>query len=109
MIFQLLRYACGECEKHEIEKESVESAIALVEYFRHNAIKVHSYIQSSHIDREPENIRSWFHVLPSSFKTSEAIIIAEQFKIEKRRVAEHLKKRELFVRTNFGEYSKVYS
>lgn len=110
LIIQLLRWACDEAEKDRIDLVSVDAALKLVEYFRHNAVKVNQHFHTTPVERLPENIRTWYEALPSKeFKTSEAVEIGIRGGMSERNIKYYLSQLALFRRFALGRYLKVYA
>lgn len=112
LIIQLLRWACNEADKKSIDVESVTAGIKLTEYFRANALKVHSYINTTPLDRLGENSRIWYEALPERFTTDQAKQKAAELNLEglsQRNVHNLLLREDLFKKLFYGTYKKLYA
>ncbi len=79
LLFQLLRWACGESTKDEVDIQSVESAICLSEWIEKSFQRVMAEITSANMpgDLQSQKILS---ELPNEFETSD---VKEIVKINK--------------------------
>jgi hypothetical protein len=108
LIIQLLRWACDEAHRECIDGISMNSAVQLIEYFRENALKVHRHLNTSPVEKLPEDRRKFYEALPLEFATSEAEKIAEELGFDRRRLFEFFKDQTLFVRLRHGRYQRTY-
>lgn len=111
LIVQLLRWACNEADKKSIDVHSTQAAIKLTEYFMSNAMRVHSYLKNTPVDRLPETTRTWYDQLPERFNTSQAKELAEKLKLpglSQRNVANLLERTDLFKKIHYGSYAKLF-
>lgn len=109
LILQLMRWACAEGKHDVIERESVEGALMLLEYFRGTAEKVHRMLfDSSPIDKEPVKVRGWYSQLGQQFSRKEAATLAITQDISERSCARLLNRKDLFAKLSHGNYEKLY-
>lgn len=108
LILALLEAACEQKEVKEINKATVQNAIALTEYFRLMATKTYMLTtQPNPLDRLPEKKKKFYVTLPETFKTSEAIAKAALFNISERNAKLLLSDKKLFLRLAHGQYEKL--
>lgn len=109
LILELLKYACGKSTKLMVDSDSVEGAIALVQYFKQSALQVLAITSNSDpLLKYPENKRKFYKNLPDLFQTFEAVRIGEWFDFKERVVKRFLSDKELFNRVTRGEYEKLF-
>lgn len=109
LIIQLSKYGCDELSIQNINSDTAESAIKLVEYFKQNAERVNEIIHTKDEVNYPLNKQNLLKALPDKFATGEGIIIAEKNGMQERTFKEFLSKNidVLFINTNHGEYEKI--
>lgn len=109
LILQLMRWACGEGSNLVIERDSVEGALLLIDYFKGTAEKVYQRLfDSIPIDKEPTKVQNWYSQLSEQFTRKQAAIQAKSFNISERSCARLLNKKELFSKVSHGVYEKLY-
>ena len=109
LVLQLVRWACGEASKECIDRQSIEGAIELTEYFRRTSQKVQAIITNyplEHLSTAQKNI---FKALPEIFTTAEGVAIAARNDIPERTFKEFLGRQNgvLFRREKHGVYNKI--
>jgi hypothetical protein len=106
LILQLARWACGETGKDAIDKESVEKAILLIEYFRMTALNVQGIMNEESLTTQQLAI---LHQLPSQFTTAEGLDLADKAGMKERAFKDFLSRNIgiLFKRERHGEYTKI--
>lgn len=109
LIIEIMRFACGESNKHSISIESTQGAIKLVEYFKNTAIRVHSFVSNkTPIDKLPIDKRKLYDTLPTVFTTSEGLHVAGKMGVSERTFKYFISKRNLFNNLKMGEYEKLF-
>ncbi|WP_017734060.1 DUF3987 domain-containing protein [Nafulsella turpanensis] len=109
LILQLMRWACGEGSNLVVERESVEGALQLIEYFRGTAEKVYQVLfDSIPIDKEPVKVQNWYNKLNEQVTRKEAIANADSCDISKRTCDRLLNRKDLFTKVGHGIYEKLY-
>ncbi len=86
-----------------MDSDSVENAIAFVEYFRKQGIQVHNFLCDTDLN---EKQKLFVEALPSSFETNVALQIANQCGISRPTLYRFLKDSHLFIKNDHGIYSK---
>lgn len=86
LIIQLLRWACGEASKDEVDQTSVEGSIRLINYFEEGYDRILETIYSDNDDPCYILLKN----LPETFTASEAIIIAKDLNISERATYNYL-------------------
>lgn len=86
LIIQVIRWACDEAPKDEVDQTSVEAAIRLINYLEDSYDRILKTIYSDNND--PCNIL--FDNLPESFNANEAIRIAQKLNISERTTFNYL-------------------
>lgn len=86
LIIQVIRWACDEAPKDEVDQTSVEAAIRLINYLEDSYDRILKTIYSDNND--PCNI--FFDNLPESFNANEAIRIAQKLNISERTTFNYL-------------------
>ena len=106
LILQLARWACGETSKDAIDRESVEKAILLTEYFRMTALNVQGIMNEESLTTQQLAI---LHQLPSQFTTAEGLDFADKAGMKERAFKDFLSRNIgiLFKRERHGEYTKI--
>ena len=69
LILQLTRWACGEATNEAIDADTTRSACQLIEYFREQAMRVHSSVKSKDLDMKHLTL---LESLPKEFSTQMA-------------------------------------
>ena len=59
LVIHLLRLVCGEVSAEDVDAESVNRAIQLVDYFKSHARKVYSFLLCDGDDRRIEQVVAW--------------------------------------------------
>ena len=106
LILQLLRKACKETTKDEIEPETIENAIKLVKYYTSNALKVRKVV-SDPTEQLTEQQKRLYDALPDVFTTSVGLEFAEGVNMKERAFKSFLKNRALFKWIKQGQYEKL--
>ena len=84
LTLQMLRFRCGESTKEQIDTQSIEGAIAIVEYFRTTALRVQQTLNAGELFKEiPTETRKLYDALPKDFSTAEGVQIAERFNMSR--------------------------
>jgi hypothetical protein len=112
LIMQLLRWACDEGGKESIGVESVKAGLKITDYFRVNAVEVHTYLQTTPLDKISKNTRDWYDQLTEKFTTKQAKELADKLKLEglsQRNVNNLLERTDLFKKLYHGTYKKLYA
>ena len=106
LILQLARWACGESRKDAIDRESVEKAILLTEYFRMTALNVQGIMNEKSLTAQQLAI---LHQLPNQFTTAEGLELADKEGMKERAFKDFLSRNIgiLFKRERHGEYTKI--
>ena len=106
LILQLARWACGESRKDAIDRESVEKAILLTEYFRMTALNVQGIMNEESLTAQQLAI---LHQLPNQFTTAEGLELADKEGMKERAFKDFLSRNIgiLFKRERHGEYTKI--
>ena len=108
LILQLVRWACGEADKKEIDLVSVENAVSLVNYFKMTARRVQGIISEMTLTEQQRVVVA---ALPKVFTTEEGIRIAVENGMPGRTFQDFLKKSvsvgSYFQREKHGLYSKL--
>ncbi len=108
LLLQMLKFACGEAGKDQIEVDSLAGALKLVEYFQATSNQVFNIISNRNpLDKLTASKKKFYEELPDIFSTSEGLIIAEKNKINERTVKRFFNQKEFFRRINRGEYEKL--
>jgi hypothetical protein len=108
LILQISKYYASETKSLDIELETVEGAIDLVDYFMGNGERFrNSFFNSDDpLSNLNELKRTIYDNLAKEFKTSEAIAFGETLNYSKRSVNSFLKDRTLFKKLEHGFYEK---
>lgn len=81
---QMLRSICGESSKEQIDTQSIEGAIAIVEYFRTTALRVQQTLNPAEILKNiPTNSLKLYNALPKDFSTGKGVEIAKDFEMSR--------------------------
>ncbi|MDR2811267.1 MAG: DUF3987 domain-containing protein [Tannerellaceae bacterium] len=106
LVIQITRWLCGECEKEQIDTESVQKAILLTEYFKQTATRVQNLMNETALTSQQQSI---FFQLPELFTTAQGVDIAAGQGMKERAFKEFLSKNigTLFQKDRHGEYRKV--
>lgn len=106
LILQLMKWACGEADRQEIEIAAVEGAILLTTYFQNTALKVQELVLNplAHLS---ENKQLLYEALPQTFTTGEAMARADEFGIKRATFFRFLDEKDLFKRLTHGTYEKL--
>ncbi len=109
LIFQLLKYACGEDDKTQISLEAIQSAIELAEYFKNMNTKVYNIIaETTPLDQLSKNKQQFYNSLPEVITTHDAIEKGSDFGLSQRTIKRFLADKHLFNRLKQGTYDKLY-
>jgi len=109
LCLEMARFACSKSDKQDIGIEAVDGAVKLVEYFKKNALKVHSIISNaSPLDKLPADKQTLYHLLPECFTTSDGVNIAKSLEIAERTFKYFISNRDLFNNPKRGEYEKRF-
>lgn len=108
LILQMLRWACREDGKEVIEEAAIKGAIAIVEYFRRTACKVHATIANhSPLDKLPSNKRRVYETLPEVFEREIGLQIAMAQGLSRPTFDRFIANRALFKKLKAGTYEKL--
>jgi hypothetical protein len=108
LILQISKYYASETKSLDIELETVEGAIDLVDYFMGNGERFrNSFFNSDDpLSNLNELKRTIYDNLEKKFKTSDAIAFGETLNYSKRSVNSFLKNKILFKKLEHGFYEK---
>ena len=107
LIIQLMFWATDNKTNQKVELFAVKKAIILVEYFFHNAKKVHNILfDYNPIQKLDAKEKLIFEELENNFTTNSALKLAEKHNMEKRTLYRFLENREIFLKSMRGMYSK---
>jgi hypothetical protein len=109
LVLQLLKYAAQGATKDEVQADSLEGAIQLVNYFNGQAERVSNLIARKDAFRQmKDNEQQLFDTLPEQFTTSEALEAGQALQIPARTVEYWLKEKPYFKRLSQGKYLKQF-
>jgi hypothetical protein len=108
LILQISKHYASETKSLDIELETVEGAIDLVDYFMGNGERFrNSFFNSDDpLSNLNELKRTIYNDLEKKFKTSDAVALGETLNYSKRSVNSFLKNRTLFKKLEHGFYEK---
>jgi hypothetical protein len=113
LLLQMLWYGYGEEEKdYEIDRQMIDRAIELSEYFQQQSLKVYEKLNNeTPVDQLDEKKKVIYEKLPGFFKKSDGKKIAEKFGMPTRTFEHWLKtgQGEYFTKPDHGYYEKVYT
>jgi hypothetical protein len=106
LVIQIARWLCGECEKEQVDTETVQRAILLTEYFKQTATRVQNLMNETALTSQQQSI---LFQLPELFTTAQGVEIAAGQGMKERAFKEFLCKNigTLFQKDRHGEYRKV--
>ena len=91
----------------QINLESVEGAIKLVEYFRKTGSKIYDIVNNSNpLDHLPRNKRIFYESLSEVFETKYAVLKGKDYNMKERSIKDFLNDRRFFLRIERGRYEK---
>lgn len=108
LILQMLDYTTGESTREQIEPNTVERAILLIEYFRQTGLKVHGILNSTPYDRLSAKQSRIYDLLPDTFHTKEGVTIAYSKGMPEITFKRFLQRSDLFAKEKHGQYSKKF-
>jgi hypothetical protein len=110
LIMELLYWASGESKIDVISAKTVKTAIALIEYFKNNAIYVNKYISNNNNPTDKLSVEkiALYQALPKEFTTDEGKETASKLNIPERTFERFLTEKEYFIKLKFGKYEKLY-
>lgn len=88
LVIQVMRGICGEAGMKEIDEESAQRAIRLVEYFRMMESRIVPEMQTGLLDLRHTELLS---LLPQSFTTSEAVTVGKKLGLSESTVKRFLR------------------
>ena len=100
-----MRGICGEAEMKEIDDESAQRAILMIEYFRAMESRIVPEMQTGVLDLRHTELLS---LLPQSFTTSEAVAIGKKLGLSESTVKRFLRDgaRDFIQKEAHGHYCK---
>lgn len=110
LILQLLRWCCEETNKDQIDLQSVEGAVLIVEYFRTTALRAQQTLKIDDLLVDvPPHLVKVFKALPSEFTTAEGVEIAQRLKMSRDSFNRFTKKYIGLLFDNYqrGKYRKI--
>ncbi len=107
LLMQLIRWVYRDAEREEVDIESLEAAIAIIEYFRGTAQKVLDFIYGLEIDKLDSRQRALITALPTSFTTAEGRAVALRHGVMPRTFTRYLASSPLFRKEKHGSYTKL--
>lgn len=109
LLLQLLSYAAAEGEREAVELSAVKGAIKLVDYFKHNALKVRDGLEEPYaLTRLTTDKRRLYEVLSTSFYTADALKMGRLEGLSERTIKSFLRDNSLFEREKQGSYRKRF-
>jgi len=110
LIVRLLRYACKEADNRAIDKEDIQAAIRLTDYFKAGALRVHSILSGevNPLEKLPANKQDLYAALPNAFTRSEGEEIAKGYTLDPRTFYRFIANKSFFRRTSYGTYEKIF-
>ena len=105
LVIQVMRGICGEAEMKEIDEESAQRAIQLIEYFRAMERRIAPEMQTGVLDLRHTELLS---LLPQSFTTSEAVAIGKKLGLSESTIKRFLREdaRGFILKEAHGHYCK---
>lgn len=105
LVIQVMRGICGEADMKEIDEESAQRAILLIEYFRMMESRIAPEMQTGVLDLRHTELLS---LLPQSFTTSEAVTIGKKLGLSESMVKSFLREgaRDFIRKEAHGLYCK---
>ena len=106
LTLQILRWACGEADKNEVDIVSTKSAIRLSEYFERCYSKINEYLLEESIDPQKKEL---LDCLNNVFTTKEAIQAGKEVGLSERSVMYALvilSEKNVIKKIKKGEYQK---
>lgn len=114
LILQILRWACGEATLANVDTESTNNAIELVEYFRTmntktlKLLSADAYESMTDLQKKVyDNIRAAENT-DGEFTLGYGLIIAQKVGMSERNFKYFLKRNDLFKRLKAGKYKKLF-
>lgn len=106
LIIQVMKAICDGASCSEIDADSVDAAIQLIEYFREMEHRIIRLALTGNLDsRHSELLDS----LPSDFRTADAINLGSQVGLSESTVKRFLKNPAFFSKAEHGRYLKISS
>lgn len=109
LVFQLLKWACGESHKQYIDAVSVRSAIRIHQYLEECYGRIMAIVKDDNIDAQK---REFLSLLGDSFTTAEAIVAGKETGFSESGVKKCLPKLvrdKVICKVAHGQYAKVHS
>ncbi|MFR9545565.1 MAG: DUF3987 domain-containing protein [Rikenellaceae bacterium] len=109
LTLQMIRWACGEGDRTQIDIVSTEGAIAITEYFRETARRVQNIIANHALHSMSTAQKDIYAALPELFTTAQGIEVAVQHGVSERTFKDFVSRQcgVLFRKDKHGVYSKV--
>lgn len=107
LVFQILRWACGEVHKDFVDIDSTKSAIRLTSYFENCYSNIQRFMIMESIEPQKKGL---LNLVPSLFTTAEAVQAGKEVGMSERSVmyALHdLDEKKVIRRIKRGEYEKL--
>jgi hypothetical protein len=111
LIIHILRWSCNEANLNAIDIPSVNSAVELVEYFRHMNVKTLRLISPDPIESLTDLQRKVYDSLicrEGEFSTQDGLSCAARAGMSERAFKYFLKRQDLFKRVKTGRYKKLF-
>ena len=107
LVIQMLRWACGESHKDNVDIDSVKSAIRLTEYFENCYKRIEVFMNSESLTPQKKDLLDY---LSEKFTTSDAIKAGKEVGLSERSVMytlSELNKANIIRKIKHGEYEKL--
>ena len=107
LVIQMLRWACGESHKNNVDIDSVKSAIRLTEYFESCYKRIEVFMNSESLTPQKKDL---LDCLYEKFTTSDAIKAGKEVGLSERSVMytlSELNKANIIRKIKHGEYEKL--
>ena len=107
LVIQMLRWACGESHKDNVDIDSVKSAIRLTEYFESCYKRIEVFMNSESLTPQKKDLLDY---LSEKFATSDAINAGKEVGLSERSVMytlSELNKANIIRKIKHGEYEKL--
>ena len=107
LVIQMLRWACGESHKNNVDIDSVKSAICLTEYFESCYKRIEVFMNSESLTPQKKDLLDY---LSEKFATSDAIKAGKEVGLSERSVMytlSELNKANIIRKIKHGEYEKL--